>query len=674
MFETVGENVLFVPMPSKDADKRTMEDVAEQMYQSWKKSSGHYANMIGMLYSHGGLSFRADPIEKRLYATHVLGQKGVVVAGQLSPNAFGIQYEEGHCDEFLQQWFNILVSMGDDISIEGRHVYLKYHDKAFFKEMFSDKVNFSLAVDLVRRSQYTCEGENQLDASPIYDGVILKPITIEQILAKNEAKGDYRLVVKIGEIPPSLLPYIHELKASIVVVRDGFFCDKIDPIGLPGEDYDLLPVKPKLLKPKDVVLPKLRHYMMEEVVFEFASGQLAFSEPPHLDKNPREVASVEIVSYSSVDGDSAKNIALHEGRAKAILDFLKKNRKIEGKPTKTTVKENWERMNFQLKMMGKNAHLDSSKQVIRQFVNANRANMGDYLAEQRKSKAIIYYQKSPTDPSLPPDEHRLMALREAVLANNPFVANLAMYELAKNDSVSYDFLFEEAIFSKIKEDPRLAQNSAALLSMRDDLDELLITEFVDKWVDKSEKLSPDATGNLINLYNKSNLELLRSWDVPAQRLAKVVTPVRVLAILKDNLAKEVVVNFNLSAIKYYGQINDTRMIIRMLKYLSDYFEENAKSIDDIIKLSLYLNHWSWYHGSIGLLEGRMKEKDFSKEALLLFLKTATIYPKDMSETILLDLHQKATTKVPQEWCRWVEGNFTLMKNAWLKNKFCEICR
>ncbi|MBX7227123.1 MAG: hypothetical protein K1X55_13900 [Chitinophagales bacterium] len=81
LFGQVGENLLYTfikrPFTNKSGGKTifTYAELAEDMYQSWKNSPGHYANMINGEYSFAGMGFQFDSLTKQIYAAQVFGSK-----------------------------------------------------------------------------------------------------------------------------------------------------------------------------------------------------------------------------------------------------------------------------------------------------------------------------------------------------------------------------------------------------------------------------------------------------------------------------------------------------------------------------------------------------------------------------------------------------------------------
>lgn len=82
----VGENVLFtfflkpITVKNKKAPVTitTYAEAAEQIFQSWKNSPGHYKNMIEPKYDLQGIAFSYNPASQKVYASQVFGMQSYV--------------------------------------------------------------------------------------------------------------------------------------------------------------------------------------------------------------------------------------------------------------------------------------------------------------------------------------------------------------------------------------------------------------------------------------------------------------------------------------------------------------------------------------------------------------------------------------------------------------------
>ena len=134
-FEQVGENVLHTKQISTPLRSSSIDKLAKEMFDSWKNSPGHYANMINPDYEFGDIDFLYSQKEKIIYAAHVFGKRGVEIPGQLSDNAFGIGDPNYSCDELFDTYSNVIANMGNAVFVRGNKVMFYYHNLKYFESM-----------------------------------------------------------------------------------------------------------------------------------------------------------------------------------------------------------------------------------------------------------------------------------------------------------------------------------------------------------------------------------------------------------------------------------------------------------------------------------------------------------------------------------------------------------
>ncbi|MGK0390531.1 MAG: hypothetical protein ACI94Y_003285 [Maribacter sp.] len=536
-FELVGENVLSSKPQKIPLNKKSIKILAQEMYDAWKNSPGHYANMIDVDYTLGDLGFEVDKASNIIYATHVFGKKGIQIPNQLSSNAFGLQEVDEECDiEIFDYYDNIIANLGDDIKIEGNKVMLYYHNKEFFNKIFTDS-NDGIAVDLITREQLPCDAPNQLDFSPIYDGILLKPVLIKEILSKNIATSDYRIIAQIGTVPEHLMG--KEISASVLVIKNrNNSCAYLNPSYVPRRKYPLLPFVPQLNNPSNIRLSKNGILTTQKLNYEFNTNITTPIEYPEIKDIPHDIHSIDILSYSSIEGNTATNERIHHERAKSIKAHIFKQLSIRESKINIDTKENWDKMNFQLKYYKADHLITASPSSLKSTIakNDNSLPWKKLLHEQRKSIAIINYHGN-----IPKDAHTTelaeMNLRMAIKNNNIPLANKALYELFHAEDRHPNILFEEAIMRAISQEEKLIQNAAAVLSKYYSEDIYKTTEIMDSWINKKENLDTKTIANILHLYTLVSIQLLNGWDVSAKRLAQVIPPSRIKTVCSSNRNK-----------------------------------------------------------------------------------------------------------------------------------------
>lgn len=338
-FEIVGENVLYSTPQNFPLKKKDLIVLADEMFTSWKDSPGHYANMTEPEYVFGDLGFDVNLEKKSVYATQVFGTKGHVVPDQLSSSSFGLYQAPKECEKEFERYANIVLNLGNNLRIEGNEVVLYYHDIEYFKKMFSGS-NDGIAIDLVSKDQLLCGAPNQLDFSPVYDGILLKPIFSSEMLENNRAESDYRVITKAGEIPDHLLGI--DFSPSLIIIKSGKACKYLCPAQVSRKDYELRPIEPVVKDEPTIELLKTGVVRTQIVNYDFKTNITRSVDRPKIKEFAEKIHSVRINSFSSVEGDSSHNVYLHNSRADFIQKHVSSTLHVSSDKFSKNAKENWE--------------------------------------------------------------------------------------------------------------------------------------------------------------------------------------------------------------------------------------------------------------------------------------------------------------------------------------------
>jgi len=672
-FATVGENVLSSKPQNFPLNGSELQTLAKEMFLGWKNSPGHYANMIDSEYKLGDFGFRESSKTNRVYAAQVFGKKGTRISGQISKNAFGLKKAPSSCGEDFRWFENVIANMGNDFRLNGNKVVFYYHDIDQLKRILKND-NDGVAIDVIDRDQLLCDEPNRLDFSPIYDGVLLKPVYKKELLGGNRAESDYRLITNIGELPENLNG--KDLSLSVVLIKDGGVCRYLFPGEIPRQDYSLRYFKPALINPLDVVLRHSGIIESQNLDYNFDTNINTPLKYPTTKKINHKIHSVVIQSYSSVEGDSLLNARLHNARAQKIKKHVQSKMKVPNSVIEIDAKENWGKMDFQLKYYFAD-HLtelpkDSLRTLLEYRDSYSKLPWDSLLFDQRTSTATINYWGTLKD-SLAINELTGLNIRSGIAAENYPLVNKAMFELAQSEERDMEILLEPAVFDALLKQEELVQNAAALFSYIYSENLYETTLFLNAWVQKSEELPQAARQNLLHLYTLVGVKLLNKWDLPSERLSNVIHPKRSILMLNDSTETELVLNAQLTFLKYYGQINDDQGIGKSFNYIKDYFRSKELKMNDLTDVVLFFNNWSRYDLTIKFLLERSDGDDFTEDAVFILLQTSTFYDLDRYEDVVEELHEKAIALNKKRWCRWLNKDFQLLRDHKLKRSYCEFC-
>lgn len=671
-FLSVGENVLYTAVESFRLNKKEVAALAETIFLQWKNSPAHNANMLGTEYSFAGISFKEDLKKNRIFAAQVFARKGIEIDGQLSSNGFGLRQGPENCEDQYGILSNLVLNVGNSIQIEGDEVVFYFHNMNLFKKIFNSP-NDGIAIDLVGREQFPCEGPNQLDLSKVYDGVLLKPMYRDEILAKNRADNPRHIVTTIGKIPEQFQAIPGEyIRLSTVLINNGKTCKYLIECLVPAEDYELLPVEPKLIDPKNAHLTGRGVGSMEQLVYEFNTSETTPNNHPKSKRGSEKIIGITIQSYSSVEGNSRNNEILHEQRAMAIRSDLMSRFNVRSNQIQIDSKINWELMRFQLLYAGADTIDYLSNDSIQGLIASGDStlNWDSLLYVQRTAIATIFFEDKTTN-TLSLAEQTAGQLAQAIAQQNYPNANKCLRALYEEEDIMREIIFSEGIFDALKSRPELVQNSAALLTRYCSRNLYKSTEFIYAWMNRVDELNEDTRHNLLILYAKVGAQLLEKWDVSAKNLANVVHPLRMDAVVPEIIQDELLLNTHLIYIRYFGQVNDGEGLSSSFNFIANYFKPKALSEKDDNKLALFFNNWSTYDRTVDYLLAKYHSNALNEDGL--FILAMTMHFLNPEHPSFMEINETLLKKNKIRWCEWINIDYQTMRNTKLKSMYCESC-
>ncbi len=668
-YEFVGENILFIGYKGKKLKKKDIEIIAEEIFTNWKNSPKHFENMINPQFKLCGFGFAIG--KNKLYATNVFGTKGYVIEGQVSNNAFGIKPYNKICDNFLSENSNLMVNIGNSLQIENDKVYLYIHNKQLIDRVF-DNPKDGIAIDIVTREQFQDKNRNLIDFSPIYDGIMLKPVYLEELKQKNSSISDFRYIGAIADIPETF--YEKEINANVIFIKEGVSCDYRYPAYVPREDYNLIDIEPILLNPNQPPFKNKGISACKTIYFDFDRNNTVPLKSFNFEDIQGRLKSVEIVGFSSVEGDSIRNSVLQKQRAEYIQKLISNKFTESNFPCKIQTNENWPLMYFQLKVLGIDSMQNRNKTKIKNLIKTDTTHNWDSLLYlQRRSYATVYFEN---ELSIKDSLYFNQNYHTAMFYNDVNLSNRSLAAIFNNNSLEF-FTFTPNEIETILVNPLLVQNTTAILSKIYNYNFEQSIQFIDYWFRHLDQLDQNSKYNLCNLYCIVVADILDSWDVNKKVFSKILSP----DLVKDCISEfsgyedydKMLLNYHITASRYYGQNNDYTNLKESFDFIVDYFKNSSLNINDEIKLCLFFNNWSRYDLCIEFLKKRRNDPDFNEEAAFLLAQTSLGYPDVLTEEELSSIVKKAFQINKKRWCNWINREFQHQRNTMVKEIYCNEC-
>jgi hypothetical protein len=594
----------------------------------------------------------------------------VMVGRAQGTNTFGIKASSEECKN-LMITENGLTAVGNSISIENNQVVLTYHNVRHIQSIFKNP-NDGLAIDLLSATQFACGMANEMPSSSFYKGTLLPPVYRDTLLKNNSAKNEHRFIAVVATIPENLQD--QTLVPAIIFIKNGVACHWSSPIQIPHKTFQPLPYELQTSEEPETLFQEQGVISSKQIHFQFQRNITTSHVHDPIPTNHGSIHSIEIKSYSSVEGDASKNEVLHTKRAEYMqAEILKKN---QNAIVRVEAKENWEKCFIQLEMLGKEKYTKLPHDSIRNLLMLDKENNWDSLYHcQRRSLATIYYVGSveKTNASL----YLSMNLQTALLEKNEKLANKALDSLYKT-KLFCPLLLEENNITQLLNYPYLVANTCAVLSLTSNFQSEELIRYVRFWLLHSRSLNPLAKQNLLYLYARTSAQLLSKWDVEANHLAKVLHPSRaekILAEIQTICPAIIQLDYNIGAISYYSQINEYASIQPKFLAIDQYFSKQKLSMQELEALALFYNHWGHFDLTLKTLYRELDDPEFSVDNAFILAKTASAGQLRKTNGLnYLRVMKKACDKNPLNFCHWVSQSFNLLIDPQVKTFYCQKCQ
>lgn len=649
--------------------KKAFETACLQFWNEALQSDSARFNLLNPAYGKVGFAWSKQKTKNAMVLSVVLGRVGITIPGQLSKNAFGLKRSDTDCSSIFSQ--DELLLLCNSIYIEGNEVKLEYHNKRDFQLLFPGAQD-GIAIDVVHAEQFPCFEPNALDRSPLYDGILLAPVYRDQLLQSNESNGDFRLKTTLGIIPDAWTD--KQLLPNLIYIRNGQACSYRVIHYVEGDDYGLAPIEPTFNDPQ-TVLSETGSVRTVSYSFDFDQAKTTPLGKMQLDLPKDSLFFIEVLSFSSIEGDSVSNRRLHETRAKNILQLAENQLGKIKVPVKVTVAENWERCYFQLELLELDSIAALPKNKIRAYVISDTLHNWDSLLRDQRVSTIIYHIKGKRDSILQREAFFQMNVRTALLTGNLQQANRALMKMYRENQPT-SLLLEPGILDRLLSEKDLVQNASALLTHHFNPKDLRIISFVRNWLRDPSTLNEASKRNLIHLYNLSTYTLIEEeWDIKNAVFINILNPARLEHFFQDRPVSTVYdLNYYLTSLNYTELEGNYAQVQNSFDKIETFLLQQQMDAEQLVKICLFFNYWSQFQTTIDVLSKRMTTPEFSKNEAALLAQTATTVNGFRPVAQLNEIYDKVMELNPETWCSWLLFDFQLYREEGLKERFCTSCQ
>jgi hypothetical protein len=156
-------------------------------------------------------------------------------------------------------------------------------------------------------------------------------------------------------------------------------------------------------------------------------------------------------------------------------------------------------------------------------------------------------------------------------------------------------------------------------------------------------------------------------------MARVIRPETISAQTKNLRNKELQLNLQLTFIKYYGQINDTKNAEQCFYFISKYFTGLGLKMESAVQLAAFYNSWGAFQQAVDLLDDYYVHSLLNEDGMFLYAENLMLLQKDgleKADTATLQLAMRMNT---MRWCKWMNDYNQNLRNPEIKRMYCTSC-
>lgn len=689
----VGENCMQTVLGSKikipgTNDKLTLksyDDAAEAFVLAWINAKESPQVIFNKAYYNVGTSVSFDAKSKLIIATQVYGSEPFIMPNGIKQEKedFKLEpYNKEKCADIEKNFPYLPELMSDNIYFKNGQIYFFFHDLELLKNVLSSN-NDAIALDVISRNQFSCETGNRIYPSKIHSGILLPPVNKNYLLSKNELKDVGQLEVSLGPIPSFI--DTNNVEFTLLIIKNNCLCQTIVYNSLAGENLkslnlgfimDTLSVSNKadsILSTLNFTVPFERNkfdYKMEDI-------------EPFLDSislNRYNLKKIEVLAYSSVEGNQKDNKILQEKRAQSILKAIK-NYKLQEVETAIKTEENWDGFFNSIKGSPYEKQFAGlSKEQIVKIINSDTLafNLEPYFEDQRKAEIRLTVEKIFMDSTqfggLIPQIKQAIKFKDYVKAK---MYQSLLYSAVNEGKIDALEVLKISI-PHFKETVSLVNNQIAFrwyhnnFENKDSLNKNLLQEI------KIQSII-DPENPYIN-YNKAILNLLL-WSEDYSRESD---PKNLLKDIKSLYGTDIepyrvhqlVLNHNIISADYYYETKKFKERDKSLLEVKKMLLQSQLSKEQVVLISNYFIFQMRISWAIELMKPWVLKPDIDEDFLFTFLTIAIYDNKLVTEQEYADLLLRAKNMNKTRFCKlfgFPNMSFQLLKNISVKKVYCESC-
>ena len=599
---------------------------------------------------------------------------------------YGIYFPDGDrenkCNTFTKVFKQKPNYVRFGVRLEDNKLYFEVNNRNWYNALFKEQGD-GIAVDIVRRSRYSCDKE--VKPSQIR-GVLLPPVYGINKPGKLKSVSRNRYRVYIGKVPPNLQK--EEIEFNLLFLHNKAFCKYYTIYNLEKYPRGLLDMGVYL----DDITYKNKRITSNKNHIVTKYKKLTFSIPFEKDKSeykPEDIKplydslkltdynikKININAYASVEGSTQRNFQLQNQRARSIAGSLQSFQE-PSIITKISTSENWvEFFNDIKKTKHKKLVKLPKKNVKAKLINEYAANLEPVLRNHRKAVVVLSLEKK--------DEFKKLHVDQLVTLFNKAVRADKLEEACAIQNSILDRLrdkFKPQVLKnmkipKSKKYLRLLTKNCIFKYFVD----LKQTLNVEKELLQLEKLEPNDKRLK---YNLAVLKFIiwkhRAREINREEFKKEIINLKEYGISKE-LIDKMIVNYHIVKAEEDARKNNHKGKDSSVNYVLKSYQNLILSDFDYLSIAQFFTYYSNIYDAIHTIEDKVNNITVDEDLLFYYLNL-TITKEELTQTeeyrtVMLN----AINMNKKRFCSLYNSalkkgvTFQLLEDDFLRATHCENC-
>lgn len=697
---TFADEVVLKMNVSRGKDYLTYRQVADEIVFKWFANKKAAEKLKDQRYIFGSTGAQLDAAGKKVYVSLVLGNyksfnSGAERRGELenpySTKKYGLKpYDVKACRKCDN--FRNLEELQKHLVVNDGGIYFVFNDYRAFKNLMR-KPKDGLAVDIIQRKQYDCNGANIVDNNLNNNGIMTKRLWSTQIY-KNNLSTDRRnkiINVYLADLPEGIG---NDYELNLVVIQDKYVCANLQKTyiaeGTVAYQDALQLLADTVTITETEYKPAATNTVLKfKIPFEAAKSEYKQEDiQPFLDALDEPdfiINELDITAYSSIEGSDEENRSLQSKRAETIVEAF---RSMQQSAIKTKISKSYNIDEFR-RDIGLSAYqnmVDMSVSEAQEYIRSNKLNkkLEPILANHRyaKIKLDVTYD-------IEGDKEQAYVVKMfnvAVQENNlPLALSIQKYIFKRVLAEEYT---QEAVFKqKIPREPvygGLILNKLWLSGLL--MNKLWLQKYVtngeleDGYCDTINDLYGMAPDNIYIYYNHLYCRILNETFVEDDSIDNMQETIDKL--YESELSKETIDAINL---KYQFRVIESLdtlevphpKLFESLDRIKKIVNLEESNWNNSLKLSYIFMEQKDYDFALKLLEPFIGEEVVFEELLFTYVSLCSFYPEKMSSEKFTIAMDRIRSDYPDRFCQLFDGSkfsMRVFENPLVKEMYCKSCK